>query len=72
MIVLCNIKKYFIDTSYGFFIKRFNEAREEALKEMEERAANLGANAVIGVDEIGEVDEMMKKTIKEIVDEQRG
>jgi uncharacterized protein YbjQ (UPF0145 family) len=26
------------------------EAREEALKEMEERAANLGANAVIGVD----------------------
>nr|WP_245985130.1 heavy metal-binding domain-containing protein [Biomaibacter acetigenes] len=53
-------------------MKRFNEAREEALKEMEERAANLGANAVIGVDEIGEVDEMMKKTIKEIVDEQRG
>lgn len=39
---------------------------------MEERAANLGANAVIGVDEIGEVDDMMKKTIKEIVDEQRG
>jgi uncharacterized protein YbjQ (UPF0145 family) len=39
---------------------------------MEERAANLGVNAVVGVDEIGEVDEMMKKTIKEIVDEQRG
>jgi uncharacterized protein YbjQ (UPF0145 family) len=26
------------------------EAREEALKEMGKRAANLGANAVIGVD----------------------
>jgi uncharacterized protein YbjQ (UPF0145 family) len=65
-------KKYFIDTSYGSFIKRFNEEKEETLKEMEERAANLRVNAVVGVDEIGEVDEMMKKTIKEIADEQRG
>lgn len=34
----------------GAYEKKMNEARESALKEMQERAQALGADAVIGVD----------------------
>ena len=33
----------------NFFGGELSEAREEALQEMEERAAKIGANAVVGV-----------------------
>ena len=34
----------------GSYEKKMNEARETAIKEMEERATALGADAVVGVD----------------------
>ena len=34
----------------GAYEKSLNEARETALKEMEERARDAGANAIVGVD----------------------
>jgi uncharacterized protein YbjQ (UPF0145 family) len=34
----------------GSYEKKMNEAREVAVKEMEEKAAALGADAVVGVD----------------------
>ncbi len=34
----------------GAYEKSLNEARETALREMEERAGDAGANAVVGVD----------------------
>jgi uncharacterized protein YbjQ (UPF0145 family) len=34
----------------GAYEKKMNEARETAIKEMEERAQALGADAVVGVD----------------------
>lgn len=34
----------------GAYEEKLQEAREIALRELEERAANLGANAVVGID----------------------
>ena len=43
------LRKFFGGRSAGYE-EELQKAREEALKELEQRAAAMGANAVIGVD----------------------